>query len=130
MAGRGGTRLLRRGVRADRDDRRAQPLPQHGPRLGGPRRLRRRAAHPAVPVPRRRPGRHHVMAGPRHQGVPGHAARPGVLPRPGRLRPLDPAGTPRRDQPVARGVARRTAPLTPRAAAPPRRRTGLRRHPA
>ena len=47
LAQRGRPRRLRRGVRAHRHDRSAQPLPEHGPGLGGPRRLRRQPPSPS-----------------------------------------------------------------------------------
>ncbi|MFG3021988.1 alpha/beta fold hydrolase [Streptomyces sp. NPDC048254] len=78
LARRAGSRRLRRGVRTHRAHRRAQPVPEHGPRLGGPRRLRRCPDHPALPVRRRQPRRLHELAGRGHRGVPGHPARPGL----------------------------------------------------
>ena len=66
---RGRPRRLRRRVRAQRLHRRAQPLPQRRPRLGGPRRLRRPADHRAVAVHRRRPRRADDLGRGRHRPV-------------------------------------------------------------
>ena len=49
LADRGRSRRLRRGIRAHRHDRRTQPLPRHGPRLGGPRPIPRRTRSSSRP---------------------------------------------------------------------------------
>ena len=93
------------GVRADRADRRAQPLPQRRPRLGGSRGVGRGADHPAVAVPGRGARRLARLAGRRRRGVPHHPPRPGVLAPPRRLRPLGAAGASRGGQPAADRMA-------------------------
>ncbi|MFH9858622.1 alpha/beta fold hydrolase [Streptomyces sp. NPDC017202] len=128
LAHRGGTRPLRGGVRADRAERGAGPLPERGPGLGGPRRPRRRPRRPAVPVRRRSPGRLHHLARRRDRRPRHHPARPGLLPPARRLRPLDPAGAARGGQPHPRRVARRPPGLSP--GRPPDRAGSLRELPA
>ncbi|WP_242577227.1 alpha/beta hydrolase [Streptomyces sp. A10(2020)] len=79
LAHRGRPGRLRGRVRTHRNDRRPQPLPEHGPRLGGPRRVRRGADRAALPLPRRRPRRLHHLALRRHRRLPPHPPRAGRL---------------------------------------------------
>lgn len=120
LARRAGPRRLQRGVRTHRPHRRAQPLSQRRPGLGGPRRLGRSTRRPALDLHRRRPGRLHHLDVRRHRRLPEDPPRPVRRPHPRRLRPLDPAGTPRRGQPPADRLAARPALRDARPATPPR----------
>lgn len=120
LARRAGPRRLQRGVRTHRPHRRAQPLSQRRPGLGGPRRLGRSTRHPALDLHRRRPGRVHHLDVRRHRRLPADPPRPVRRPCPRRLRPLDPAGTPRRGQPPAHRMAARPALRDARPTTPPR----------
>ncbi len=84
LAGRARPRRLRGRVRTHRPDRRAEPLPQHRPRLERPRRVGRCADHAAVAVPRRRARCDARVDGRRDRRVRHDPARPGRFPRPRR----------------------------------------------
>ena len=122
LAHRGRPRRLRGRVRAHRPHRRAQPLPQRRPRLGGPRRARRRAGPAAVALHRRRAGPLHDLARRRHRRARPHAPRPRLAAHPRRRRALSPAGGPGDREPAADRLAARRGPrrrLSPSALAGP-----------
>ena len=95
-------RLLRRRVRAHRLHRRAQPLPQRRPGLGGLRGVRGRADPGAGALRRRRSRRPDGVGQAVDRAVRADAAAAVALGDPARLRALDPAGAARGDQPPAR----------------------------
>ena len=74
VADRGGPRLLRRRVRAHRVHGRAQPLPQHRPRLRGALGLQAPPDRGAGPVHRRRPRRADDLGPPGHRPLRHYAA--------------------------------------------------------
>ena len=115
-------RRLRGRVRAHGAHRRAQPLPQRRPRLGGPRSARRRAGPAAVDLHRRRAGPLDDVAQGRHRRARPHAPRPRLAAHPRRRRALSAAGGSGDREPAADRLAARRGPrwrLSPSALAGP-----------